>query len=124
MKIFGCKCSGSPKCCIMAMVLGFVICFALVKASVLEPFAPLDYTVSQGVHNDKYKKVHLPYDTNLKPTVPLPEGQLFFFANHSFKPTCCKTSTYSNSQGCACVTTEGKQYIASRGGNKSGGDPF
>ena len=122
MKIFGCKCD--MKCCLIAAALGFVICFALVKASVLEPFAPLDYTVSQGVHTDKYKQVHLPYDTNLKPTVPLPEGQLFFFANHSFKPSCCKNSTVSNSQGCACTTTEGINYIASRGGNKSGADPF
>lgn len=122
MKIFGCKLN--HKCCLMCLGLGFIICFALVKASILEPFAPLDHTTSQGVHNDKYQKVHLPYDTNLKPKVPLPEGQLFFFANHEFKPSCCKTSTVSNSKGCACVTTEGTNYIASRGGNKSGADPF
>ena len=45
-----------------------------------------------------------------KPTqVPLPEGEMFMFANTEFKPECCP-NTYSNSSGCACMT--GQQYNA------------
>ena len=84
----------------------------------------LDYAMNDGVHEERRKVLANLDDTYEKVQVPLPEGQLFFFANHEFKPSCCKTSTVSNSKGCACVTTEGTNYIASRGGNKSGADPF
>jgi hypothetical protein len=48
--------------------------------------------------------------------VPLPEGELFMFANTPFKPECCP-NTYSNGSGCACMT--GNQYnsLILRGGN-------
>jgi hypothetical protein len=56
--------------------------------------------------------------------VPLPEGELLLFANTPFKPECCPTA-YSNSSGCACITTKdgpnGMQsqynFLISRGGN-------
>ena len=41
--------------------------------------------------------------------VPLPEGEMLMFANTPFKPECCP-NTFSNSSGCACMTT--KQYNA------------
>jgi hypothetical protein len=48
--------------------------------------------------------------------VPLPEGQLLMFANTPFKPECCP-NTYSNSMGCACMTTKQYNYLVTRGGN-------
>jgi hypothetical protein len=48
--------------------------------------------------------------------VPLPEGELFMFATTPFKPECCP-NTYSNSQGCACMTGKQYNYILGRGGN-------
>jgi hypothetical protein len=48
--------------------------------------------------------------------VPLPEGQLLMFANTPFKPECCP-NTYSNSSGCACMTTKQYNYLVTRGGN-------
>jgi len=48
--------------------------------------------------------------------VPLPEGQLLMFANTPFKPECC-SNTYSNSSGCACMTTKQYNYLVTRGGN-------
>ena len=48
--------------------------------------------------------------------LPLPEGQLDFFANTPFKPECCP-NTYSNSQGCACLDVHGYNYLIQRGGN-------
>jgi hypothetical protein len=48
--------------------------------------------------------------------IPLPEGELSMFANTPFKPECCP-NTYSNSSGCACMTTNQYNYLVTRGGN-------
>jgi len=48
--------------------------------------------------------------------VPLPEGELLMFANTPFKPECCPNA-FSNSSGCACMTTEQYNYLILRGGN-------
>jgi hypothetical protein len=52
-----------------------------------------------------------------KPTqVPLPEGEMFMFANTEFKPECCP-NTYSNSSGCACMDSNSYNYLITRGMN-------
>lgn len=52
-----------------------------------------------------------------KPTqVPLPEGEMFMFANTQFKPECCP-NTYSTSTGCACMDSNSYNYLVLRGGN-------
>lgn len=52
-----------------------------------------------------------------KPTqVPLPEGEMFMFANTEFKPECCP-NTYSNSSGCACMDSNSYNYLITRGSN-------
>ena len=48
--------------------------------------------------------------------VPLPEGEMLMFANTPFKPECCPNS-FSNSTGCACMTTDQYNYLILRGGN-------
>lgn len=48
--------------------------------------------------------------------VPLPEGEMLMFANTPFKPECCP-NTYSNSSGCACMTSEQYNYLILRGKN-------
>lgn len=48
--------------------------------------------------------------------LPLPEGQMDFFANSEFKPECCP-NTYSNSTGCWCGTSQDYNYLISRAGN-------
>lgn len=48
--------------------------------------------------------------------VPLPEGELFMFANTPFKPECCP-NTYSNGSGCACMTSNQYNYLITRSGN-------
>lgn len=51
--------------------------------------------------------------------IPLPEGQMLMFATTPFKPECCGSggSTFSNSMGCACMTTKQVGYLNNRGGN-------
>jgi len=51
-----------------------------------------------------------------KQPIPLPEGELSMFANTPFKPECCP-NTYSNSMGCACMTSGQYNYLVMRGGN-------
>ena len=51
-----------------------------------------------------------------KQQLPLPEGEMFFFETTQFKPECCP-NTYSNSSGCACMTTEQYNYLVTRSGN-------
>jgi hypothetical protein len=48
--------------------------------------------------------------------IPLPEGEMLMFANTEFKPDCCPNA-YSNSMGCACMTTDQYNYLINRGGN-------
>jgi hypothetical protein len=48
--------------------------------------------------------------------IPLPEGEMFMFANTPFKPECCP-NTYSTSKGCACMTSGQYNYLILRGGN-------
>jgi hypothetical protein len=58
------------------------------------------------------------YKDNIGTPVPLPEGELFFFADNKFKPECCP-STYSDSTGCACLSQDQVNYINQRGGNRT-----
>lgn len=51
-----------------------------------------------------------------KQNVPLSDGEMLIFNNTPFKPECCP-STYSNSDGCACITTNQYNYLIERGGN-------
>ena len=55
---------------------------------------------------------------NRKPQpVPLPSGELFMFETTPFKPECCSGSSYTNSEGCACMTPDQYNYLIERGGN-------
>lgn len=51
-----------------------------------------------------------------KQPVPLPEGEMLMFANTPFKPECCPSS-FSTSDGCACITTEQYNYLQTRASN-------
>ena len=51
-----------------------------------------------------------------KQQLPLPEGELDFFANTRFAPEFCP-NTYSNSQGCAEMSVGQYNYLITRGGN-------
>ena len=51
-----------------------------------------------------------------KQPVPLPSEEMDLFFNTPFKPECCP-NTYSNSNGCACMTGDQYNYLILRGGN-------
>lgn len=87
--------------------------------------APLSYRMGQGVKSSwdtkQIPSIAQDLSTHIGPKVPLPAGQLFFFANNTFSPDCCipPQSGVSNGDGCACVTQEQVNYISSRGGNRA-----
>jgi len=65
-----------------------------------------------------YKNKLNSFKDNVGTPVPLPEGELFLFADNKFKPECCP-STYSDSMGCACLSQDQVDYINQRGGNRT-----
>jgi hypothetical protein len=92
--------------------------------------ASLDYSPSNGVHNNKYEKKVGLMEVNqlgghaLRPQVPLPEGQLFYWANNNFDAKCCETSNVSGGNGCACITKEQNDFLNNRGGNRGADSEF
>jgi hypothetical protein len=44
--------------------------------------------------------------------------KMFMLAHNQISPKCCP-STYSTDRGCVCLTKKQRDYISSRGGNKS-----
>lgn len=75
-------------------------------------------TAKQFASGMGYKDKLNSYKDNVGTPVPLPEGELFFFADNKFKPECCP-STYSDSMGCACLSQDQVTYINQRGGNRT-----
>lgn len=82
-------------------------------------YAPVNFNISHDNTSRKYDKIYIPGDNYEKVEVPLPEGQLSFFANNEFRADCCANNTVSGSNGCPCITTEQKNYLGSRAGNKA-----
>ena len=90
--------------------------------------APVSYKMGSGVNGswDTRKQKKGPsvawrsqqIDTYKGTPVPLPEGQMFMFADNEFKPECCGSSV-SSSTGCACITKAQMDYVNQRGGNRT-----
>ena len=105
-------------------VLGcYLLCGCVTREGMASAGAALDYVMNKGVHNDTYDSKHDQVEVNtgasMSPQVPLPEGQLFMWANNEFSGKCCDTSNVSGGGGCACITKEQAQYLSSRGGNRA-----
>ena len=119
-------------CLVVGLLLGcFVLCGTITRViSKKEAFrqmgANVNYKMTRGVPGLSRHLVNPPpytqqLSTHTGPTVPLPEGQLFYFYDTAFSPGCCTPpySGVSSSDGCACVTKEQVDYINQRGGNRS-----
>ena len=105
VKIFGMSCRVEiiVISIIVGMVLGgHLLCSCVTpqaKQKAKEGFAnalgsaPLNYKMGQGVISSydtrKLPSIAQDLSTHMGPKVPLPAGQLFFFANNKFAPECC-----------------------------------
>ena len=114
---------------IIGMLLScHLICGCATQEGMEVAGAAIGYKMNNGVHTDKYDpKVNMSEvagGDKLAPVVPLPEGQLFMWANNEFSGKCCETSNVSGGNGCACITKEQACYLNSRGGNRSSDSEF
>ncbi len=139
MKLLGIK--FRPMVVALCLLVGIMIgafalcsCAKVTLKEVKEGFesmgAPTNYSMGKGVKGS-YGSSHLPsiaqhLDNNMSGKLPLPPGELFFFADNEFKPECCVPpfSSVSSADGCACVTKEQVDYINARGGNRSAYEAF
>ena len=121
------------ECILISMVIGavlgcYLICGCVTQEGMESAGAAIDYAMSKGVHTDKYEskydQVEVNGGSNLSPKVPLPEGQLFMWANNEFSGKCCSTSNVSGGNGCACITKEQSDYLNARGGNRASPSEF
>ena len=97
---------------------------AVKKEGMVNMGAPTNYKMGTGVQGSwdtrspkaggdiSWRRHH--HETYKGTPVPLPEGQLFMFADNEFKPGCCNSSI-SGSTGCACITKKQIDYINQRG---------
>ena len=113
---------------VISMIIGCLLCCHLVCGCVTREGmqvagAAIGYKMANGVHQDKYDPRASMLEVNgggkIGPQVPLPEGQLFFYANNEFSGKCCDDSNVSGANGCACITKEQQCYLNSRGGNRT-----
>jgi hypothetical protein len=134
IKIMGMSCS--VELLIVSLVLGLILgchmlcsCskIGLVEGMQMLGNAPLNWKMGNGVESsweNKGESQGRNVDTNTGGSVPLPEGEMFFFSENKFDPTCCVApkSGYSNSLGCACLTEEQQTFITQHGGNRTCGN--
>ena len=113
---------------ILSMIIGcllgcHLVCGCVTREGMQVAGAAIGYNMANGVHQDKYDPRASTLEVNgggkIGPQVPLPEGQLFFYANNEFSGNCCNDSNVSGSNGCACITKEQQCYLNSRGGNRT-----
>ena len=135
-KLFGLECR--LEVIILSLIVGAILgCHLLCSCSriglqegMTMLGAPVEWQMGEGQSNDwqnkanqysqnmGYSETKSKYSQYSGTPVPLPEGQMFMFADNKFKPECCP-STYSSSTGCACITQEQVDYINQRGGNRT-----
>jgi hypothetical protein len=107
--------------CLLCALLGGIIALTLIcecSTFTLENFGTKLSELASG-QDLETTQLHNPNSTYEKVQIPLPEGQLFYYANNKFEPECCKNSSVSGSGGCACETEEQVKFLESRGGNKT-----
>ena len=131
IKVFGFK--ARVEVIIISVVIGMLLCSHLVCGCATQEGmevagAAIGYKMNLGVHNEQYDpKVDMDEVASgdkLAAVVPLPEGQLFMWANNEFDGKCCANSNVSGGNGCACITKEQSCYLNARGGNRAVGSEF
>jgi hypothetical protein len=68
--------------------------------------------------NESQWRYTSPNEPLTAPSQDVGTDNLFMFKNNQCKPSCCGSS-YSCNGGCVCTTPEQREYINSRGGNRT-----
>ena len=83
-----------------------------------EPIGAFDNVLLPTGNNVSSWRYTAPDESLLGAPFQVGQDNLFMFKNNQCKPECCGAS-FSCSGGCVCTTPEQRQYIASRGGNRT-----
>ena len=94
--------------------------YAADAAGAKDAYAPMGkfdgLTIPTG--NSSSWRYTSPNEPQTAPDQPLGPDNLFMLKNNQCKPSCCGSS-FSCSGGCVCTTPEQRDYINSRGGNRT-----
>lgn len=82
-----------------------------------QPMGPFD-EVSVSTGNSSQWRYNSPNEPLMGPPVTPGPDNLFYFKNNQCKPECCGSS-YACDGGCVCTTPDQRQFLASRGGNRT-----
>ena len=118
VKLFGMKCR-LELLVLVALLCLYIGSTLMCNCTRIEPFAPVQssYAMQGGESSNEYDLKKATAGHKGTP-VPLAPGQLDFFADNRFDPECCP-STYSSSDGCACMSAAQVSYLNQRGSNNS-----
>lgn len=83
-----------------------------------EAIGTYDNVVKKPEHGLSAWRGPAPNEPLLGPEVELGPDNLFIFKNNQCKPECCPAS-FSCGSGCVCTTAKQRDFIASRGGNRT-----
>ena len=79
------------------------------------PFDNVKLSTGNDVSTWRYTA---PNEPLMGPEVELGPDNLFIFRNNQSKPGCCSAS-YSSDTGCVCTTPKQRNFINTRGGNRT-----
>ena len=83
-----------------------------------EAIGAYDNVVKVPEHGQSQWRGPAPNEPTLGPEITPGPDNLFLFKNNQCKPECCPGS-YSCGSGCVCTTSKQRDFIASRGGNRT-----
>jgi hypothetical protein len=83
-----------------------------------EAIGTYDNVVKVPEHGMSQWRGPAPNEPTLGPEITPGPDNLFLFKNNQCKPECCPSS-YSCGSGCVCTTSKQRDFIASRGGNRT-----
>jgi len=83
------------------------------------PIGTYDNVIKKPEHGLSNWRGPAPNEALLGPEVEIGPDNLFMFKNNQCKPECCGSS-FSCGSGCVCTTAKQRDFIASRGGNRTG----
>ncbi len=86
-----------------------------------EPIGTYDNVLKVPAHGLSQWRDKAPNEPLLGPEVEVGPDNLFIFKNNQCKPECCGAS-FSCGSGCVCTTAKQRDYINTRGGNRTGMD--
>jgi hypothetical protein len=92
------------------------------KAGPIGPYDQVRLSSGNGVSKYRANRPNEPLEGNY-PAFNLGPDNLFMFKDNAAKPECCG-STFSTDTGCVCTTPAQRNFLNTRGGNRTVEDGF